>query len=408
MKSFANNTKALKYRAFFCWVVSKSDPIDPYFTNSDSWTVKRLPYFLDEKEVILLLTQWRTESAKLIIELDESQLNDVSGKTALLICKRLFLSSTSLAENYKTLELLVDDGKITAHSPNQSDSLSFNYDRINSIKAWSELGHYAQNPVSKWFTRLFRLYGVFLLFPFLFVYVSLGEIDFERTHVKQKEKIILNEEKCSLEVNATLTSVRRLYQAKLFKSGIHMLRDKDLTKVLVDESAKNGLDFNDPKDWNTKVNWCIMNKGFEKYSEEDKEAWGYFLNLTNDSLSYPTDYFWNGALTLHRKHEGIDIGAKEGSRLKSPMNGIVQIVEGGPGGRMIGVRKDSLYVFYAHCDKFLVFPGDSVKVGEPIATVGMTGRTTGPHVHIGTAVERQNKKEWINPLEWYERYFKIK
>ena len=47
---------------------------------------------------------------------------------------------------------------------------------------------------------------------------------------------------------------------------------------------------------------------------------------------------------------------------------------------------------YAHCAEFFVGVGDSVKRGQPIAVIGMTGTTTGPHVHFevrinGTAVD---------------------
>jgi murein DD-endopeptidase MepM/ murein hydrolase activator NlpD len=37
---------------------------------------------------------------------------------------------------------------------------------------------------------------------------------------------------------------------------------------------------------------------------------------------------------------------------------------------------------YAHCSKVTVKTGDKVERGQTIALVGMTGHTTGPHVHF--------------------------
>ncbi|MCK5168044.1 MAG: M23 family metallopeptidase, partial [Rhodospirillaceae bacterium] len=42
-----------------------------------------------------------------------------------------------------------------------------------------------------------------------------------------------------------------------------------------------------------------------------------------------------------------------------------------------------LSTVYAHMDDISVTEGQMVKKGEPIGTVGNTGRTTGPHLHWG-------------------------
>ena len=82
-------------------------------------------------------------------------------------------------------------------------------------------------------------------------------------------------------------------------------------------------------------------------------------------------------------HAGVDIANREGTAIKATAPGKV-IFAGKWGGYGQLVILEHGYGFstrYGHCSKILVKKGDKVKENDTIALIGMTGNTTGPHVH---------------------------
>jgi len=82
-------------------------------------------------------------------------------------------------------------------------------------------------------------------------------------------------------------------------------------------------------------------------------------------------------------HEGLDFAAESGTPILASAAGIVQRVERHPDyGMMVDVdHGGGLMTRYAHATLALVAEGEIVKRGQQIATVGATGRATGPHLH---------------------------
>jgi murein DD-endopeptidase MepM/ murein hydrolase activator NlpD len=89
-----------------------------------------------------------------------------------------------------------------------------------------------------------------------------------------------------------------------------------------------------------------------------------------------TQYFWWG-------HSGVDIAAPYGTGLGASDDGIV--VATGPvpvGGLRVCVQHSGgLETCYYHASAVYVTPGQTVARGQLIAAIGLTGVTTGPHVH---------------------------
>jgi murein DD-endopeptidase MepM/ murein hydrolase activator NlpD len=105
-----------------------------------------------------------------------------------------------------------------------------------------------------------------------------------------------------------------------------------------------------------------------------------------------------GGRWAHR-HTGQDFAAPIGTPIRSVMAGKVILVQfAGPYGRHVKVRHaNGTVTMYCHMSRFSVRVGQSVRAGSLVGAVGMTGNTTGPHVHFEV---RPGGGSPINPLPW--------
>jgi len=89
-----------------------------------------------------------------------------------------------------------------------------------------------------------------------------------------------------------------------------------------------------------------------------------------------TQYFWWG-------HTGVDVAAPYGTGIMASDDGVV-VATGwvAVGGLRVCVQhSEGLQTCYYHTSAIYVSPGQTVTRGQVIAAIGMTGVTTGPHVH---------------------------
>lgn len=97
-------------------------------------------------------------------------------------------------------------------------------------------------------------------------------------------------------------------------------------------------------------------------------------------------------------HAGIDIAGAKGTDVIAPARGKITFAgKRGPLGNSIiidhgyGIRTQ-----YGHTDQLLVKKGQMVERGDRVATLGTTGRSTGPHLHYVVEVDGKTR----NPLDY--------
>lgn len=118
-------------------------------------------------------------------------------------------------------------------------------------------------------------------------------------------------------------------------------------------------------------------------------------NLLPTSL--PVDAQWNASTFGWRidpftgqraMHEGVDFAAPQGMKIRAAAAGVVTSAEAHPqyGNQVEIDHGQGLTTRYAHAATLAVRVGAFVKRGEVVATVGNTGRSTGPHLHFEVRV----------------------
>jgi len=83
-------------------------------------------------------------------------------------------------------------------------------------------------------------------------------------------------------------------------------------------------------------------------------------------------------------HTGLDFAAPSGNPIYAIANGVITDAgyDGSYGNKTVETLPDGTEIWYCHQSSIGVNIGDKVIQSEQIGTLGSTGNTTGPHVHI--------------------------
>ena len=100
-----------------------------------------------------------------------------------------------------------------------------------------------------------------------------------------------------------------------------------------------------------------------------------------------------------KMHYGVDFAAEIGTPVRASASGTVTLVEDDPiwGKRIAITHAQGYRTIYAHLGTTRTANGRSVKRGDLIGTIGLSGLTTGPHVHF----ELWHQDKVLNPEEYF-------
>jgi len=134
---------------------------------------------------------------------------------------------------------------------------------------------------------------------------------------------------------------------------------------------------------------AVIAQAFSRWREQEDPPLRFSLPVDGPlSSRFGLRRFFNGQ--PRAPHSGLDIAAPAGTPIHSPADGLV--VETGHfffNGKTVFLEHgQGLISMFNHLDRIDVRPGQTVRRGERIGTVGRTGRITGPHLHWTVILNR--------------------
>ncbi|MGQ9841991.1 MAG: M23 family metallopeptidase [Spirochaetota bacterium] len=135
----------------------------------------------------------------------------------------------------------------------------------------------------------------------------------------------------------------------------------------------------------------ISGKAFHPRDVHDvnSQFWAKRVYKLYDNISGKTQ-------TVERIHRGIDLNGNAGDAVYAMLDGIVVLADKlfYEGNMVIINHGNGIFSYYMHMEKLYVVSGNKVVAGQQIGTVGSTGMSTGPHLHVSLIIHGVQ----VNPM----------
>jgi beta-lactamase regulating signal transducer with metallopeptidase domain len=148
------------------------------------------------------------------------------------------------------------------------------------------------------------------------------------------------------------------------------------------------------------LSWPLVMLSVEAESGNSK-PWQYPL----ETSVYKITSKFNAVQKIrnYKPHLGVDFRAALGTNIIAPAPGRVLIADDTTLHRNYGkivviLHENGLKSFYAHMRDFNVSVGDTVQAGDILGQVGVTGKTTGPHLHMEVVLDHTH----LDPMNFID------
>lgn len=212
----------------------------------------------------------------------------------------------------------------------------------------------------------------------------------EREALKQQFHTLENKvSRANVKLNSLQTLAAEVAVTYGFGNGHHQAVSSDLLNLASQSGANAGTDYG------SSLYALTAMKNVSLNGVSGRIGPGSFPGMIDDPNAIPSIWPVHGKVTAgfgqrmdpfsgeEAFHPGVDIADAFGTDVVATGDGLVIEAEPDAGyGRSILIdHGDGITTRYAHLNRIFVVVGEQVKQGEIIGAVGMSGRTTGPHLH---------------------------